>query len=99
MPEAWQQYARRHSVKIDQYDVWQPEASLLRAAGNAAIAAALRQLSGRQREAVTLHIVAGVSRAEVARMLGVSESRVSQLIAAELLALPELFQDRPVADV
>jgi RNA polymerase sigma factor for flagellar operon FliA len=58
-----------------------PEQSLLNADRNAAMRAAVARLSERERHILALVHVQEVPGAEVGRMLGVSESRVSQILA------------------
>ena len=58
-----------------------PEQSLLAADRNGALRAAVARLSDRERHSLALIHVQEVPGAEVGRMLGVSESRVSQILA------------------
>jgi len=58
----------------------EPERSLLIADRNAAVRAAVGRLSERERQVLSLIHVQDVPGAEVGRMLGVSESRISQIL-------------------
>jgi RNA polymerase sigma factor for flagellar operon FliA len=59
----------------------EPEATLLGADRNAAVRAAIGRLSDRERQVLALVHVQELPGAEIGRMLGVSESRVSQILA------------------
>ena len=59
-----------------------PEAAALVSERNAAMHAAIRRLSGRERRVLALVHVHELPGAEIGRMLGVSESRVSQILAS-----------------
>ncbi len=59
----------------------EPEAGLLGADRSAAVRAAIKRLSEREREVLALVHVEELPGAEVGRMLGVSESRVSQILS------------------
>jgi RNA polymerase sigma factor for flagellar operon FliA len=59
----------------------EPEAGLLGADRSAAVRAAIERLSEREREVLSLIHVEELPGAEVGRMLGVSESRVSQILS------------------
>ena len=59
----------------------EPEARLLHADRNAAMRAAIARLSEREREVLGLVHVQELPGAEIGRLLGVSESRVSQILA------------------
>jgi RNA polymerase sigma factor FliA len=58
-----------------------PEPSLLSADRNAAVRAGIARLSDRERHVLSLVHVQELPGAEIGRMLGVSESRVSQILA------------------
>jgi RNA polymerase sigma factor for flagellar operon FliA len=58
-----------------------PESSLLGADRNAAVRAAVARLSDRERHVLSLVHVQELPGADIGRMLGVSESRVSQILA------------------
>ncbi len=58
-----------------------PESSLLGADRNAAVRAGIARLSDRERHVLSLVHVHELPGAEIGRMLGVSESRVSQILA------------------
>lgn len=58
-----------------------PESTLLGADRNAALRAAIGRLSERERHVLSLVHVQELPGAEIGRMLGVSESRVSQILA------------------
>jgi RNA polymerase sigma factor for flagellar operon FliA len=58
-----------------------PEARLLGADRNAAVRAAIARLSDRERQVLALVHVQEMPGAEIGRMLGVSESRVSQILS------------------
>ncbi|MEO5574951.1 MAG: sigma-70 family RNA polymerase sigma factor, partial [Gaiellaceae bacterium] len=58
-----------------------PESSLLGADRNAAMRGAIARLSERERHILALVHVQELPGAEIGRMLGVSESRVSQILA------------------
>ena len=60
----------------------EPEATLLGADRSAAMRAAIERLSAREREVLALVHVQELPGAEIGRMLGVSESRVSQILSA-----------------
>lgn len=57
-----------------------PESSLLSADRNAAVRGAIARLSERERHILSLVHVQELAGAEIGRMLGVSESRVSQIL-------------------
>jgi RNA polymerase sigma factor FliA len=59
----------------------EPEANLLHADRNAAMRAAIARLSDREREVLTLVHIQELPGAEIGRLLGVSESRISQILA------------------
>ena len=59
----------------------EPEAALLGADRSAAVRAAIERLSEREREVLALVHVQELPGAEIGRMLGVSESRVSQILS------------------
>jgi RNA polymerase sigma factor FliA len=59
----------------------EPESTLLGADRNAAVRAAIGRLSDREREVLALVHVQELPGAEIGRMLGISESRVSQILA------------------
>lgn len=59
----------------------EPEQMLLGADRNAAVRAAIARLSERERQVLALVHVQELPGAEIGRMLGVSESRVSQILA------------------
>jgi RNA polymerase sigma factor for flagellar operon FliA len=59
----------------------EPEATLLGADRTAAMRGAIARLSEREREVLSLIHVQELAGAEVGRMLGISESRVSQILA------------------
>lgn len=59
----------------------EPEESLLGADRNSAIRAVIARLSDRERHVLSLVHVQELQGAEIGRMLGVSESRVSQILA------------------
>ena len=59
----------------------EPESRLLGADRNSAVRAAIARLSDREREVLALVHVQEVPGAEIGRMLGISESRVSQILA------------------
>jgi RNA polymerase sigma factor for flagellar operon FliA len=59
----------------------EPEARLLHADRNSAMRAAVARLSAREREVLSLVHVQELPGAEIGRLLGVSESRVSQILA------------------
>jgi RNA polymerase sigma factor FliA len=63
---------------LGEYD---PEATLLGADRNAAMRGAIARLSERERHILSLVHVQELPGAEIGRMLGVSESRVSQILA------------------
>jgi RNA polymerase sigma factor for flagellar operon FliA len=63
------------------HDEFDPESSLLGADRNAAIRGAIARLSERERHILSLVHVQELPGAEIGRMLGVSESRVSQILA------------------
>ena len=58
----------------------EPEATLLAADRNAAVRIAIGRLSERERQVLALVHVQELPGAEIGRMLGVSESRVSQIL-------------------
>jgi len=58
-----------------------PEPSLLGSDRNAAVRSAISRLSERERHVLSLVHVQELPGAEIGRMLGVSESRVSQILA------------------
>ena len=58
-----------------------PESALLGADRNAAMRGAIARLSERERHILSLVHVQEIPGAEIGRMLGVSESRVSQILA------------------
>jgi RNA polymerase sigma factor for flagellar operon FliA len=58
-----------------------PEATLLGSDRNAAVRGAIARLSERERHILSLVHVQELPGAEIGRMLGVSESRVSQILA------------------
>src|ERR687898_2150614 len=60
---------------------YDPEGSLLGADRNAAVRGAIARLSERERHILALVHVQELPGAEIGRMLGVSESRVSQILA------------------
>jgi RNA polymerase sigma factor FliA len=60
----------------------EPEATVLGADRSAAMRAAIGRLSEREREVLALVHVQELPGAEIGRMLGVSESRVSQILSA-----------------
>ena len=60
----------------------EPEATVLGADRSAAMRAAIEKLSEREREVLALVHVQELPGAEIGRMLGVSESRVSQILSA-----------------
>ncbi len=60
----------------------EPEATVLGADRSAAMRAAIERLSAREREVLALVHVQELPGAEIGRMLGVSESRVSQILSA-----------------
>ena len=60
---------------------YDPEATLLGADRNAAVRGAISRLSERERHILSLVHVQELPGAEIGRMLGVSESRVSQILA------------------
>jgi RNA polymerase sigma factor FliA len=59
----------------------EPETTLLGSDRNAAVRAAIARLSEREREVLALVHVQELPGAEIGRMLGISESRVSQILA------------------
>jgi RNA polymerase sigma factor for flagellar operon FliA len=59
----------------------EPEAKLLHADRNATMRAAIARLSDREREVLSLVHIQELPGAEIGRLLGVSESRVSQILA------------------
>jgi RNA polymerase sigma factor FliA len=59
----------------------EPESTLLGADRNAAVRAAIARLSERERQVLALVHVQELPGAEIGRMLGISESRVSQILA------------------
>jgi RNA polymerase sigma factor for flagellar operon FliA len=59
----------------------EPEATLLGADRNAAVRTAIARLSERERHVLALVHVQELPGAEIGRMLGISESRVSQILA------------------
>ena len=59
----------------------EPEPRLLGADRNAAVRAAIARLSDRERQVLALVHVEEFPGAEIGRMLGVSESRVSQILS------------------
>jgi RNA polymerase sigma factor FliA len=59
----------------------EPESTLLGADRNAAMRAAIARLSERERHVLSLVHVQELPGAEIGRMLGISESRVSQILA------------------
>lgn len=59
----------------------EPESTLLGADRNAAVRAAIARLSDRERHVLALVHVQELQGAEIGRMLGISESRVSQILA------------------
>jgi RNA polymerase sigma factor FliA len=59
----------------------EPESTLLGADRNAAVRAAISRLSDRERQVLALVHVQELPGAEIGRMLGISESRVSQILA------------------
>ena len=59
----------------------QPESTLLGADRNAAVRAAISRLSDRERHVLSLVHVQELQGAEIGRMLGISESRVSQILS------------------
>jgi RNA polymerase sigma factor for flagellar operon FliA len=59
----------------------EPESTLLGADRNAAMRAAIARLSDRERHVLALVHVQELPGAEIGRMLGISESRVSQILA------------------
>ncbi len=59
----------------------EPESTLLGADRNAAVRAAIARLSDRERQVLALVHVQEVPGAEIGRMLGISESRVSQILS------------------
>jgi RNA polymerase sigma factor for flagellar operon FliA len=63
---------------VGEYD---PESSLLGADRNAAVRAGIARLSDRERHILSLVHVQELAGAEIGRMLGVSESRVSQILS------------------
>jgi RNA polymerase sigma factor for flagellar operon FliA len=62
-------------------DETSPEAALLGADRNGAMRNAIARLSERERHILSLVHVQELPGAEIGRMLGVSESRVSQILA------------------
>ena len=62
-------------------DAHEPEARLLHADRNRAMRAAIARLSEREREVLSLVHIQELPGAEIGRLLGVSESRVSQILA------------------
>jgi RNA polymerase sigma factor for flagellar operon FliA len=62
-------------------DEFDPEATLLGTDRNAAMRGAIARLSERERHILSLVHVQEIAGAEIGRMLGVSESRVSQILA------------------
>lgn len=71
----------------------QPGAALLAAEGRREMMVALNRLPDRERMIVTRHYFEGVQLAEIARTLGVTESRVSQLHTRALRMLREALQE------
>ena len=65
-------------MEVGEFD---PEPSLLGADRNAAVRAGIARLSDRERHVLSLVHVQELPGAEIGRMLGVSESRVSQILA------------------
>ncbi len=59
-----------------------PDRALLAREKTAAFKEAIKTLTGRERDALTLVYVQGMQGAEIGRMLGVTESRVSQILAS-----------------
>ena len=59
----------------------EPESTLLGADRNAAVRAAISRLSDRERHVLSLVHVQELQGAEIGRMLGISESRVSQILS------------------
>ncbi|MGH3070930.1 MAG: sigma-70 family RNA polymerase sigma factor [Gaiellaceae bacterium] len=59
----------------------EPESTLLGADRNAAVRAAIARLSDRERHVLALVHVQELQGAEIGRMLGISESRVSQILS------------------
>ena len=58
----------------------QPEADILRAEMSGCILDQVARLTGRQREAVTLHHFAGLSHREIAQTMGVSEANARVIL-------------------
>ena len=59
-----------------------PDRALLAGEKTAVFKAAIEQLSERERDVLTMVYVKGLQGAEIGRMLGVTESRVSQILAS-----------------
>jgi len=72
-----------------------PEAHLLHEEQLAALRQAVTRLPERQRAAVTLHLLGGLTQKQIGAMLGVSNSRVCQIEASALQTLRRLLSDEP----
>lgn len=74
------------------YDA-EPEARMLHEEQLAALRRAVTRLPERQRAAVTLHLLGGLTQKQIGAMLGVSNSRVCQIEATALRTLRRLMAD------
>ena len=72
-----------------------PEALLLHEEQLAALRHAVTRLPERQRAAVTLHLLDGLTQKQIGARLGVSNSRVCQIEATALQTLRRLLSDEP----
>ena len=70
-----------------------PESRLLHEEQLAALRQAVTRLPERQRAAVTLHLLGGLTQKQIGAMLGVSNSRVCQIEASALQTLRRLLAD------
>ncbi|MGH9295397.1 MAG: sigma-70 family RNA polymerase sigma factor, partial [Acidimicrobiales bacterium] len=72
-----------------------PESRLLHEEQLAALHSAVARLPERQRAAITLHLLDGLTQKQIGAMLGVSNSRVCQIEASALQALRRLLAEEP----
>lgn len=87
---------RRAELAADVEDVWSdaPEELAELAVRRDAVRAALADLEPRERELVTLKFAGGLSNAEIARVLGISESNVGTKLHRTLEKLRKACHDR-----
>ncbi len=77
----------------------EPETTLLAADRNAAVRTAVARLSDRERQVLALVHVQELPGAEIGRMLGVSESRVSQILSGIRTKLKDQLSSYEAASI